>query len=97
MTDLPDSGGRINPIMIVANEATIMTRLSHCSKLIAAAKTVRLYMRYIVKLHRVPTAIYTERDTKFVSKFWRELWVLLGTSCNDCGLRIMNLNVEISN
>ena len=37
-------------------------------------------MQYIVKLHGIPRTIYTDRGTQFVSKFWRELWGLLGTS-----------------
>ena len=73
VTDLPYSGDGINSITTVMDKATGITHLIDCSKLIAAAETVRLYMRYIVKLHGVPRVIYTDRGIQFVSKFWREL------------------------
>ena len=57
-----------------------MTHLIDCSKSISAAQTAKLYMHYIVKLHGISRTIYTDRGTQFVSKFWRELWGLSGTS-----------------
>ena len=80
VTDLPDAGDGINSIMTVIDKATRMTHLIHCSKSISAAQTAKLYMQYIVKLHGIPRAICTDRGTQFVSKFWRELWGLLGIS-----------------
>ena len=33
----------------------------------------------MVKLHRVPRAIYTDWGASFVGRWWREIWALLGT------------------
>ena len=71
--DLPDASDGINLIMTVIDKATRMTHLIHCSKSISAVQTAKLYMQYILKLHGIPWAIYTDRGTQFVSKFWREL------------------------
>ena len=37
-------------------------------------------MQCIVKLHGIPRVICTDGGAQFVSKFWRYLWGLLGTS-----------------
>ena len=71
VTDFTDKGDGINSIMMVIDITIRMTHLIHCSKSISAAQTEKLYMHYIVKLHRIPRAIYTDRSTQFVSKFWR--------------------------
>lgn len=37
------------------------------------------YLRDIVRLHGMPTSIVSDRDSKFTSKFWRELHRLTGS------------------
>ena len=66
--------------MMVIDKATRMAHLIYCGKSISAGQTAKLYMQYIVKLHGIPRPIYTDSGTQFASKFWRELWGLLGTS-----------------
>ena len=39
----------------------------------------QLYLREIVRLHGVPMRIVSDRDTRFVSKFWQSLHSAMGT------------------
>lgn len=41
-----------------------------------------IFTREIVRLHGVPTSIVSDRDPVFVSRFWRELFRLMGTTLN---------------
>jgi len=38
-----------------------------------------LYIKEIVRLHGVPLSIVSDRDAKFISKFWRAFEEVIGT------------------
>jgi len=44
----------------------------------SASDLAPIYMREIVRLHGVPKTIVSDRDPKFVSKFWESLQSALG-------------------
>ena len=42
-------------------------------------RLVELFIQEIVRLHGVPLFIMSNRDTRFISRFWRSLQQALGT------------------
>jgi len=42
-------------------------------------KLTELYVREVVRLHRVPESIVSDRDPRFTSRFWQSLQAALGT------------------
>ena len=46
---------------------------------ITASEIAQVYWTNIGRLHGLPRSIVSDRDPRFVSKFWQELWNLLGT------------------
>ena len=45
-------------------------------------RLVELYMKEIVRFHGVPLFIVLDRDSRFTSRFWKELQSALGTRLN---------------
>ena len=45
-------------------------------------RLAKLYMKEIVRLHGISVTIVLDRDTRFVSQFWKSLHKALGTKLN---------------
>ena len=79
VTDLPVTKGKKDSICTVVDKATRMVHLIPCRKSTTAAEAARLFWDHIVRLHGVPSVIYSDRGSQFTSQFWRTLWGLTGT------------------
>ena len=77
---LPRSEQRNDGILTVVDRATKMVHLVPVQQTIGAAETARLFWEKIGRLHGIPRSIVSDRDPRFVSKFWRELWRVLGST-----------------
>ena len=76
---LPKSESGRDGILTVVDRATKMVHLIPVYQTINAAETARVYWDYVGKLHGIPRSIVSDRDPRFVSKFWQEFWRLLGS------------------
>ena len=66
----------------------VVDKLIEASHFIPAKSTykvdsiAKIFMKEIFSLHGFPKAIIFDKDTKFTSKFWKGLFVDLGTKLN---------------
>ena len=67
-------------ILTVVDKATKMCHFIPCTEKISAKEVAQLYWREVGKLHGIPSVIISDRDVQFTSRFWRELWRVLGTN-----------------
>ena len=69
-------------IMVVVDK---LTKASHFIPVNSTCKTdanTKIFMKEIFGLHGFPKAIFSDRDVKFTSKFWKGLFAYLGTKLN---------------
>ncbi|KAH0673662.1 hypothetical protein KY284_024749 [Solanum tuberosum] len=76
---LPKILGKFDSVWIVVDKLTksahfILVRVDYNAEQLA-----KVYVKEIVRLHRVPLFIISDRGTQFTSKFWRKLHDELGT------------------
>ena len=56
-----------------------MVHFAPCTKEISAEKYAQLFIDHVFKHHGLPEVIISDRDPRFTSRFWRELFQKLGT------------------
>ena len=72
--------GEYDAICTVVDKATKMCHFIPCSERISAKQVAKLYWQNVGKLHGIPSVLISDRDVRFTSRFWKELWRLLGTN-----------------
>jgi transposase InsO family protein len=79
VTALPRSKGKHDAIMVVTDRLTKMVVLIPTNKQLDAPGTAELFRQHVVSRFGLPSVIVSDRDSRFLSKFWRALFVSLGT------------------
>lgn len=65
--------------MVVVDRFSKMGHFIPTKETATAQETGRLYFAHVFKHHGLPKDIISDRDPKFMSKFWRALWKKMGT------------------
>ena len=79
MLSLPRSKKEKVSIFVVVDRFSKMAHFIPCHKTDDASNVADLFFKEIVRLHGMPRTIVLNKDAKFLSYFWKTLWVNLGT------------------
>jgi transposase InsO family protein len=76
---LPKTSNFYNCILVVVDKLTKMGHFIPTNTEVTAQQVAKLVMREVIRLHGVPSNVISDRDPRFTSAFWRELWKQMGT------------------
>jgi transposase InsO family protein len=71
---LPTSNGGYNYILVLIDRFSKMMKLRACKQTITAVQTGRLLLDMMLDVGRLPTSIVSDRDVRFTSAAWGQLW-----------------------
>jgi hypothetical protein len=80
ITELPTTLTGFDAILVVVDKCSKLIHCTPTTTTCTARDTALLFFREIVRHHGLPTSIISDRDPRFTSSFWSELWKLLGTT-----------------
>ena len=78
VTDLPPSSG-FDSVVVFVDRLTKYVRFAPCTKNVSATKYAHLFVDTVYRNHGLPSVIISDRDRRFESRFWKELFRILGT------------------
>src|SRR3954468_23076577 len=76
ITHLPPTKKEHDAILVVVDTLSKMVHFILTEMTATALKTAKLFFNHIFQLHRLPKAIISDRDAKFMSRFWKTLFQL---------------------
>lgn len=77
--DLPRTKSGYNAIFVVMDLLSKRAHFLRCKNTINALQLATLFFHEIYRLHGIPVKIVSDRDSKFTSKFWIQLFKILDT------------------
>ncbi|KAJ9516908.1 hypothetical protein QJQ45_027301 [Haematococcus lacustris] len=82
ITQLPVSSAGNDAIVVFVDKLTKMIHAVPTTTSITAPALARLFFDNVFRLHGLPKVIVSDRDPRFTSAFWQELFRLTGTHLN---------------
>jgi len=79
VTHLPRTFRGHDTIWVIVDRLTKSAHFLAMNLRMSMAKLAQLYVKEIVRLHGVPSSIVSDRDPRFISRFWQTLQEALGT------------------
>jgi hypothetical protein len=80
--ELPRSRNGKNCVMVVLDKMTKRVYYEACTTKVTAKQVAAMIFCRVVREQGLPLAIVSDRDSRFTSRLWKELWDLCGTSLN---------------
>ena len=79
ITHLPKTKRGYDSLFVIVDYCTKMIVLRPTVATATAVDIARIFVDAVVRTHGLPRTIVSDRDTKFTSNFWREVWKTMGT------------------
>ena len=80
VTHLPKTKQGYDALLVMVDYLTKMLILWPTHSTAIAVDTMRIFVDSVVRSHGLPRVIVSDRDTRFTSTFWREIFKIMGTT-----------------
>ncbi|KAJ9509668.1 hypothetical protein QJQ45_011337 [Haematococcus lacustris] len=82
ITQLPVTTSGHDAIVVFVDKLTKMMHAIPTTTSVTASTLARIFFDHVFRLHGLPKVIVSDRDPRFTSTFWQELFKLTGTHLN---------------
>jgi hypothetical protein len=82
ITGFPKTQRQNDSIMVVIDKVSKYVHFIAVKSTYKVINIAEIFMKEIFRMHGIPKMVISDRDVKFTSNFWKELFVGLNTNLN---------------